>query len=295
MKEDKAVKIWLESAVINTKRRYKTAWYQWQKWLKSKRIKNPRPLDCQRFVNEFKLSHSSNTTHNTISALRSIYSYLIAIEAVKINPWLGARHYYQTRQRSQVRPTATLNQKQVCRILELQAEARTPTELRDRALIYLLFGAGLRRSEAVALNVGDIYTLGNTLVARLKTTKAGLDEVQPIADFAATRISDLVSQRMLEGAEGKSPLFVNYYHSGKRRIDDRTAYRIFKKSLSELGIKAAPHAARAAYATRLLELGKSEVEVARALRHKDIRSVSIYDKRKRQIEENVGLLVDFEN
>lgn len=293
-KLNEIVNIWLEGAETNTKRRYKTAWDNWQKWLKFKRIKEPKPLDCQRYTNLLIAKYSHATTHNTVSALRSIYSYLKAIEAVKINPWLGARHYYSTRQKAQVRPTASLTPKQVKQILEASSDPKNPTQLRNSALIYLLFAAGLRRSEARMINLGDIMTQEETLVVRLKQTKNGQDVLQPVASFAATRLSDLVSQRMLEGASDNSPLFVDYLRLGFNRISDKTIHRIFTKTLAALGIKAAPHAARAAYATRLLELGKSEVEVARALRHKDFRSVHIYDKRRRQLSDNVGLEVNYE-
>jgi len=307
-----AVDVFLESRVLNTNRTFRAAWGRWVNYRTAFGLATASPLDCHKFVLAFSKSHSDNSTHTLVSSLRSIYNYLIAVNKIKINPWSGAKYYYNQRQRVQVRPTATLTKGQVRNILESQAEARCPNEVRDRALIYLLFGAGLRREEARGLNVGDVFLtqgelaidaisylessdrdpdINEVLVVRLSKTKSGVNVVQPVAQWAAVRLSDLVCQRKLEGAEDKDPLFVNHSRKRKKRISESTLYRIFKNSVGKLSIKAAPHSARASFATRLLEQGISKDLVGEALRHKDGRSVHIYDKRLRQIKDNASLLI----
>lgn len=287
------VNVWLSGGTQNKKRRYLCVWNQWNDWLKSKAITEPKPLNCQEFVNFYSIGRSSATTHNAINALRSIYSYLVAIEALERNIWLGGRFYFSGRQRAQVRPTATITQSEVKAILSSLGAGKTPEEVRDRALFFLLFGAGLRRSEAINANVGDVFTCDDSLVLRLTKTKAGVEALQPIPAWAAVKVLDLISQRMLEGADEKSPLFVTWYSGGLSRISQATCYRIFKRACSSCGINAAPHAARAAYATRMLEQGIPKEEVARAMRHGDDQTVHIYDKRLKRVSNNRGKDVIF--
>jgi integrase len=140
--------------------------------------------------------------------------------------------------------------------------------------------------------VGDVKVSPKGVVyLELKNSKAGRRQVRVVAKFARPYISRLISQRKAEGADATDPLFVFYYASGKvrGRIDQLTLVRVFKKYCAIFGIKAAPHSARATFATKLKSMGFSDRETADALGHLTEEMVRVYDKRAKEVEDSPAI------
>ena len=228
------------------------------------------------------------TLRQRYAALNSIYNYLVDMGALKVNPLRPVARAISWRQMAQKRPTALLPFSSVRRLLRLPM-ANTKEGIRDRAILALLFGAGLRRSEALGLAIGDIkISPWGIMYLDLLHTKGGKRQVRGIAKFAWKYLSTFISQRKTEGAQNGDALFVFYYQTGAIRgaMSEATLYRVFRGYCKQIGIRAAPHAARTTFGTALHERTHSDLLVARALGHSGTVQVGRYVKQREEIELN---------
>lgn len=215
------------------------------------------------------------------AALKSIFAHLVRCGVRADNPFDAAWRAISPRQQAQKRPTALIPFQIVRKMLKAP-DLRKANGVRDAALLAVLFGCGLRRSEAAGLNVGDIKIIEQSpkvWALTLKQTKAGKRVDVPMNTWVATRACQLVAQRHSAGADNADPLFVTAYRGGSR-IDGRTIARLFQRYAQQAGLDtAAPHAARATFATRLKAQGFDEQQIAEALRHSGTAQVHVYVKR----------------
>lgn len=117
---------------------------------------------------------------------------------------------------------------------------------------------------------------------RLRSTKAGKIQRQPMPRWVEKVVKKLVKQRLKEtNGDQNAPLFVSYYRpkTNQRPMSIRTIRRKFRFYCKLVGIDAAPHSARAAFATRLLRQGHPYEQVSAALRHRTTLMVETYDHR----------------
>jgi site-specific recombinase XerD len=274
-----AENLFLETKVANTRRAYKAALEQFKAFGGSRRSSTKDALEFVILLQSRGASWA--TVRSRLGAIAAYFDFLIALNAADRNPIRDVRPLIPKRQRRQVRPTATLEPDAVRTILEAPARD-TKTGIRNAALLASMFGGGLRRSEAMMLNVGDIeVTPEACLVLRLQQTKAGITQYQTIGPAFAETVSALIAQRKTSGAKNDSPLFCFYYQDGRpgRRLSGETIYKIFKRYAQAAGKEAAPHSARAAAITQLLRQGASLLDVRRFSRHTWLDSLNAYDQR----------------
>lgn len=304
------VSSWFFDHSAHTRRRYTTALSQFCAFLgatfgspKSKRlILQAEVEDALRFFRWLKdrpgqdgSGTSDRTLRSAYSALRSIYRKLELSQQVERNIFDALRGTFARRHKADKRPTAMIPFEKVYQLLDLPNPA-TREGIRDRALLSIMFGGGLRRSEARNLRVRDVLVSAyGTPFLDLGKTKSGKVRHQPLPAWASERFSVLVCQRRDEGAQANDPLFVFYYEDGKVRgkISESTQYRTFQFYCAKIGIKAAPHAARATAASMLKAMGKEDRDVQEFLGHNQPGMVAVYDKRRRGVEENCGKMLDF--
>lgn len=296
MKLADAINAYIEQKVPNTRRSYRAVWRQWKD--SCPRIQRPKLEDCQRYLSYLKSTNKSDSTiRHRYQVLNSFYEFLVSLEIVRVNPWRAAGKLFSWRQHKQVRPTKRIDNGGVGRMFDAKEMWSGKAGKRDLAIFALLFGCGLRASEVLQLNIGDVMlTPDGFPYLELKHSKAGKVQKQPIPGWAWNYFADLVSQRNGDGAENEAPLFVFYYADGRPRgrMDYRTLARMYKKRCAVQGIEGvAPHSARATFASQLLEQGFQDREVADALRHSSDRQVKVYDKREREVKGNVGLEVNY--
>ncbi len=299
-----AILLFLELKRPHTKRSYIIALKEFCYFIKSKwedenndqALERATPDQCMRYIASIKNRElSENTLRQRFSALRAIYRHLERLALVNKNPFDSIIGMLAKRQRHQVRPTAYIDAEKIDKLLDAP-DPKSKTGIRDRALLAILFGGGLRRSEALALNLADVaLSAKGNLYLKLRHTKAGQIQEQALPEWAANRFSDLVIQRKRDGATEQDPLFVMYYLDGKprSRLAEKTIYLIFTRYAAALGIKAAPHSARASAATKLLLDGFAEKDVQRFLRHSTSKMVEAYDKRARTVDESAALNLFF--
>lgn len=288
-----AIELFLAMKTPNTKRAYRLAIDEYERVVGA--VGMATPADAMRYFVRVKNTKSGATLALKFAAISAIYNYLIDMGLLQKNPLRAVKRSISWRQSAQVRPTAILPVGAVRKIMRLSFEG-TKNEIRNKAFLALLFGSGLRRSEAHELTLEQIkVSPGKLLYIELTKTKAGKRQVRSIAKFAVKYIRKLITQRNCEGAKNTDPLFVFYRVDGgiRGRVDIKTLYRIFKSASARAGYRAAPHAARVTYATRLHDLTKSLLLVSRALGHSNTQQAEKYIRDRERLEDNPAILLDY--
>jgi len=153
--------------------------------------------------------------------------------------------------------------------------------LRDRALLELLYAAGLRISEALSLERADLSAGGGFVRVIGKGDKERLVPVGDIAlDAVATYLSerDRLAGRAREAADamiGREPLFLS---RRGRRLDRMAAWRVMRKAALRAGLsgRVTPHTLRHSFATHMLEGGADLRVVQELLGHASITTTQLY-------------------
>ena len=145
--------------------------------------------------------------------------------------------------------------------------------LRDMALLELLYGSGLRISEALGLNVGDLRPESGHVRVMGKGSK---ERVVPLSDTCIAALARYLAVRAdIPPVHGERAVFLG--RRGKR-LDRRQAARILEERAQEAGIPqhVSPHDLRHSFATHLLEGGADLRAVQELLGHSRISTTQRY-------------------
>jgi integrase/recombinase XerD len=149
-----------------------------------------------------------------------------------------------------------------------------PLAFRDRAMLEVAYGAGLRVSEWISIGVRDV--LMNERLVRV-FGKGGKERVVPIgrSAIAAVAIYTRELRPRIERGKGKGILFLN---SRGEPLSRMGAWKILRKYVEQAGITkhVSPHTLRHSFATHLLEGGADLRAVQEMLGHADISTTQIY-------------------
>ncbi len=153
--------------------------------------------------------------------------------------------------------------------------SQTPAGLRDRAMFEVLYSAGLRVSELVGLNDGDIDFDQELIRVRGKGRK---ERLAPLGSFAIRALRRWLQCRQLSSQEARgreAPVFVNKFGT---RISTRSVARMLEKYLrvTSLDQRTSPHTLRHSFATHLLDRGADIRSVQELLGHKSLVTTQIY-------------------
>jgi len=149
-----------------------------------------------------------------------------------------------------------------------------PLAFRDRAMLELAYGAGLRVSEWISLGVRDVMLQDH--IVRV-FGKGGKERLVPIGRRAIGAIAIYLRELRpkLEKGEGKGILFLNARGQPLSRMG---AWKILRKYVNQAGITkpVSPHTLRHSFATHLLEGGADLRAVQEMLGHVDISTTQVY-------------------
>ena len=157
----------------------------------------------------------------------------------------------------------------------LEQLARDPDGVRDLALLELLYGSGLRVSEAQGLDLEDVDPYARTVRVR---GKGGRERIVPLTDASLGALEAALRVRGLApgaGPEGRRAVFVN---GRGARLSVRTMRRIARRHLPPSGERggASPHALRHSFATHLLDHGADLRAVQELLGHARLSTTAVY-------------------
>jgi integrase/recombinase XerD len=212
------------------------------------------------------------------AALRTFFRHLVLIGVRIENP--AAELAAPRRAR---RLPRTLSPGEAERLVEA-AKGTTPRTLRDRALVELLYGAGLRVSEAVGLERGAVDLEGRLVRAVGKGDK---ERVVPIGRQAVDALRRYLSRgRPFLDRRHRPELFLNAQGGPLTRAG---AFLILRRLAVGAGLDPArvhPHLLRHSFATHLLEGGADLRSVQEMLGHADLATTELYthvsDRRRRE-------------
>ena len=215
---------------------------------------------------------SAATLQRKVACLRSFYRHLRREGLVTDDPTVQLHAPKQIRRQPQV-----LARDEVARLLEAPRGAEPPA-LRDRALLELMYACGLRASEAIALEVGDVDLDTGVLRARGKAAK---ERLVPIGSAASRALVAYLTRGRprLVGDRTETTLFLN--HRGGR-LTRQGLYKIVQRHARAAGLegKMSPHTLRHTFATHLLAGGCDLRSLQEMLGHADIATTQIYMHRR---------------
>jgi integrase/recombinase XerD len=235
--------------------------------------------ELERYVAELRASGlSAATIARRLAAVRSFFRHLVLLGVRDHNPAAALDLPRRT-----PRLPRTLSASEAERLLE-RANGTDPRSLRDRALAELLYGAGLRVSEAVGLDRAAIDVEERFVRC---TGKGGKERVVPLGRPAAEAIGRyLVRGRPHLDRRHRPELFLNAHGGPLTRAG---AFLILRRLAARAGLEPGrvhPHLLRHSFATHLLEGGADLRSVQELLGHADLTTTQVYthvsDRRRRE-------------
>ena len=210
---------------------------------------------------------SKRSQARLLSALRSFFNYLVMEGERSDNPCDGIETPRLGRHLPEV-----LSEDEVSDIID-SVDTSTPAGLRDRALLEVLYGSGLRVAEAVNLRISSIFPDEGFVKVIGKGDKQRL---VPLGGMEADAIEAYMAVRPVPaGREWDDILFLN--PSGKT-LSRVSAFKMVKRQAMAAGIRKeiSPHSFRHSFATHLIEHGADLRTVQEMLGHESILTTEIY-------------------
>ena len=208
------------------------------------------------------------TVQRKVACLRSFYRHLRREEILERDPTADLRA-----PKCSQRLPHVLTRGEVQKLLGAPSGTE-PAALRDRAMLEVMYACGLRASEAVGLEAGDVDLDAGLLRARGKGDK---ERLVPVGREAVGALRTYLSRGRprLVGARDESRLFVNHRGGGLTR---QGLYKIVQRHARTAGLedKMSPHTLRHTFATHLLAGGCDLRSVQEMLGHADIATTQIY-------------------
>jgi integrase/recombinase XerD len=234
----------------------------------------------ERYIAEMRAAGlSAATIGRRVAAIRSFFKHQMLLGSRTDNP--AAELDLPRRRRTLPR---TLSPAEAERLVEAAA-GTSPRALRDRALVELLYGAGLRVSETVALQKSSVDLDGRLVRCIGKGSK---ERVVPIGRQAVQALRRYLARgRPYLDTRHRPELFLNAKGGGLTRAG---VFLILRRLAAKAGLepeRVHPHLLRHSFATHLLEGGADLRSVQEMLGHADLATTELYthvsDRRRREL------------
>ncbi|EGQ7784000.1 tyrosine recombinase XerC [Vibrio parahaemolyticus] len=200
-----------------------------------------------------------------LSSLRSFFDFLILRGEMSANPAKGVSAPRKKRPLPK-----NLDVDEVNQLLEVNED--DPLAIRDRAMMELMYGAGLRLAELVSVDVRDVQLRSGELRVIGKGDK---ERKVPFSGMATEWVGKWLRVRCDLAAPGEPALFVS-------KLGTRISHRSVQKRMAEWGQKQSvashisPHKLRHSFATHMLESSNNLRAVQELLGHENISTTQIY-------------------
>ena len=231
--------------------------YYVERFLKD--VKNPNYRSALRFLAKLKKEGYSNKSLNlVVQALKSYFRFEgLDEDAEKLKSPKVPRSLPKS-----------LTREDVKRLLN----AVPLTRKRDRLIILLLYGTGLRVSEVCNLKIKDIDF--NRGVLTVKGGKGAKDRIVPLSGSLLKEIDEYLETRK----DGSEYLFVEIRREEKDKSSPKTVCSLFKKYGNTANVSVTPHMLRHSFATHMLERGIDIRVIQEILGHSSLSTTQIYTK-----------------
>ena len=219
-----------------------------------------------------KSDYSARSISRKISTVRSFFKFCLREGIIKVNPTINLI-------------TPKINKKlpyflylqEVNKLIEAPLK-NTIFGIRDRAILELLYGTGIRVGELVNLNICNIDLYEKTIIVFGKGSKErilplGNPSIRAIQEYLTSR--NLFEKKLFVNKNDLEALFLNRLGG---RLTTRSIRRIIIKYMKMAGLnkKISPHVLRHSFATHLLGGGADLRSVQELLGHKSLSTTQIY-------------------
>jgi integrase/recombinase XerC len=230
-------------------------------------LREASEADLMRFTQELMQNreYQPSAVRRKIAALRSFYGYLKRIGKRLDNPALDL----EPPKREKLLPNV-LKEADVEKLLQKSAGWKTKwLNIRDRAIMELLYASGLRRAEITSIKLEHIDLDGRSIRV------TGKGRRQRIVFFNHTAADAIKNYLNVRPRSKDSFLFLT---NTKRQLSTRHIWEIFTRiyKVSKLTGKASPHTLRHSFATHLLERGADLITIQDLLGHESVATTQIY-------------------
>ena len=202
-----------------------------------------------------------------LASAKSFYGYMISVGEMTTDPAHGVAAAKVERKYPEI-----LTAKEVELFLE-QPQCVDAKGFRDHAMLELLYATGIRVSELIALNVGDL----NLAAGFVRCSNGKKERIIPLYHGAIRALQDYIKgiRPQLIADTEETALFVNM---NGERMSRQGFWKIIKHYQEKAGIQKdiTPHTLRHSFAAHLLENGADLHAIQEMLGHADISSTQIY-------------------
>jgi site-specific recombinase XerD len=258
-------------AAERTRRAYAVDLGQFVEWVGERAPSEIRHRDVRRYAAGLSSGGAAPTTvARKLAAIRGLYDFLVRTERVGQNP----ADLVSSPKREEKLPRV-LSAEQVRGLLE-GIPARTPLQLRDRAMLELAYACGLRCEEIVNLDLGALDFESEQLRVLGKGSKERLLPVGEPAQRALQRYAERGRQALSSDPRERA-LFLS--KSG-RRLSNSDVTRRLSLWVREAALAGgvSPHSLRHSFATHLLEGGADLRTIQELLGHASISTTQVYTR-----------------
>ena len=219
-----------------------------------------------------KSDYSARSISRKISTVRSFFKFCLREGIIKINPTINL-----ITPKIDKKLPYFLYLQEVNKLIEAPLK-NTIFGIRDRAILELLYGTGIRVGELVNLNIRNIDLYEKTIIVFGKGSKErilplGNPSIRAIQEYLTSR--NLFEKKIFVNKNDLEALFLNRLGG---RLTTRSIRRIIIKymKMASLNKKISPHVLRHSFATHLLEGGADLRSVQELLGHKSLSTTQIY-------------------
>jgi len=276
MEIEKTITEYLESLVtelhlsVNTQEAYKNDLNKYKDYLNKIRITRIDKITKKNITSFLEKLKNDNLKPQTIAhyltSIKNYHKFLIQNEYLKDNVAKSIERPKLSKKIPNV-----LSIEDIIKLLDIKTI--TPFDYRNKCMLELLYGTGLRISELLNLTINDIDTINCTLRSIGKGDK---ERIVPINDYIIESLKKYLEVRvLLLKKKTTKELFLN--NSGNK-ISRIGFFKNLKKLLLEKGLdpNISPHTLRHSFATHLLEYGADLRVIQEMLGHSDISTTRIY-------------------
>ena len=264
--------LWIEDGLAaNTLAAYRRDLTLLQAWLvaeNGRALESARELDLLGYAAHRHAASRASSANRRLTVFKRFFRWALRERIVEGDPTLRLRNARQA-----LRVPKTLSEAQVEALLTAP-DGATPLGLRDRAMLELMYGSGLRVSELVGLKT---VQLGMAEGALRVTGKGAKERVLPFGEQAYASLARYLAEAraVILAGQASDALFVTARGAGMTR---QMFWKLVKRHALVAGIDAplSPHTLRHAFATHLLNHGADLRAVQMLLGHADISTTTIY-------------------
>jgi len=253
----------------NTVQAYLSDIYKLISFAEGNSLKEITPEVVSNFLQElYDIGLSSRSVARIVSGLKSFYKHLVLEEEIKTNPMLHTLTPKLPRKLPEV-----LSHQEIEAMIETLDLSKKAGE-RDKTIMMLMYGCGLRVSELTNLKINNLYFEDGFIRVIGKGDK---ERLVPIGGKTVRQVKYYLEcyRSLVETSDSKNTLILNQRGKSISRV---YVFKLIKMLAEKAGIKksVSPHTLRHSFATVLIEAGADLRAVQQMLGHESITTTEIY-------------------